>query len=61
MAERVTEITDLRTLPKAGRPGRYESASWTDGHVWKLAAADFPGTDVDGMRRLVRAKAKQRG
>lgn len=37
MAERVDEIMDLRTVPKAGRPGQYESASWADGHVWKLA------------------------
>jgi hypothetical protein len=32
-----------------------------DGTVWRLSAADYPGTNVDGMRRLVHAKAKQRG
>jgi hypothetical protein len=61
MAERVEEISDLAELPRAGRPGQYDWQSWCDGSVWRLTPADFPGTDVEGMRRLVRAKAKQRG
>ena len=61
MAERCEDIIDLRAVPKAGRYGRYDWKSWADGSVWRLAPADFPGTDVDGMHRLVRAKAKQRG